>query len=79
MSRKKFVGGAAFMVLLAVYGASYAGIARGPAANLAYFVYSEDSRVDAACYYLFLPAYRLHQRLWEARDRGFVRHNWDRQ
>lgn len=70
------------IVVAVAFFAGYAGAyflaPRLPAANLAYFVYSDTPRVDSACYYFFLPAYRLHQNFNKLRHTGFARHNWDR-
>ena len=68
----------AVIALLAGYASAYLFIPRLPAANLAYFVYSDNPGVDSTCYYFFLPAYRLHQRFNKLRNIGFTRHNWDR-
>jgi hypothetical protein len=64
----------------AAYAAAY-GVAlarRVPAANMAYFVYSERPGADDALYKAFLPAYRVHRGLWKALDKPFVHHNNDR-
>jgi len=66
------------IALLALYVAAYAYCysQRGPAANLAYFVYFPDESisesVEEAAYYFFLPVYEVH-RLF-----GADRHNYDR-
>ncbi len=56
-----------------VYGALYH--VRTPAANLAYWVYSERAPAwaEECVYYAFYPPYFLHQRVV-----GAGRHNYDR-
>jgi len=48
---------------------------RGPAANLAYWVYSESTPdwAEVSLYYAFYPPYFVHQRLFAG-----ARHNYDR-
>ena len=74
--KKKIV----ILLVLAAYVAAYAALRAGmrPAANMAYFVYSEDARADLACYRLLWPAYRAHQQAWRLLARPFIRHNLDR-
>ena len=64
---------AAALVLLAAYLGSWSlrrelGIIR-PAANLAYFYYSDDERLDRALYVLYWPCYRLFSNLRHNQDR----------
>ena len=43
-----------------------------PAANLAYFYYHDDERVDRALYILYWPCYRLFPDCPHNRDRGEI-------
>jgi hypothetical protein len=56
------------------YAATYAN--RKPAANLAYWAYTEDTPewVEDCLYYGFYPVYFIHQRLFQV-----GRHTWDRE
>jgi len=67
-----------FLLALAIYFLGYGLAPRQPAANMAFFVYSEDPKKDAFCYYLFLPAYRVHKQVFKWGDRSFTRYNTDR-
>jgi hypothetical protein len=64
------------IVLLFLYIGSYAWFYshRGPAANLAYFVYLEDGgeKQERFLYYLYYPVYKIHTHF------GSGHHNWDR-
>lgn len=64
--------------VLILYVLGYVLFPKKPAGNLAYFVYSEEPRADAFCYYLFLPAYKIEHQLSKSRGRSFIRHNEDR-
>lgn len=64
--------------LLILYVIGYVFAPKKPAGNLAYFVYSEEPRVDAFYRGFFLPAYKIDQALAQSRGRPFVRHNEDR-
>lgn len=64
------------LIYAAGYGAALAR--RRPAANMTYFVYSENAALDRALGALFKPAYRLHQSLCAAARRPFLRHSGDR-
>jgi len=63
--------------LIVLYVAGYALIYanRKPAANLAYWAYTEDSPewVEDCFYYGFYPLYFIHQRVFH-----IGRHIWDR-
>ncbi len=74
--RKKII----ILAVLAVYLVAYVALraAIKPAANMAYFIYAEDTRADQLCYGLFWPAYRTHQEAWRLLSRPFIRHNRDR-
>jgi hypothetical protein len=62
------------LLTIFVYVGSYAIVRShiGPAANLAFFVYSDNGVVDSVCYYAFLPLYKV--------DRWLTgrKHNLDR-
>jgi hypothetical protein len=64
----------AFLVYLVAYGFLYSN--RKPAANLAYWAYTEDRPmwVEDCLYYGFYPVYFAHQRLFHV-----GRHTWDRE
>ena len=74
--KKKYLLIAALAAYLAGYGLALGR--RAPAANMAYFLYSEDPGTDDALRAFFLPAYRLHRAACAALGRPFVRHNADR-
>lgn len=68
------VGVILILIYVMAYFALYSN--RKPAANLAYWAYSEDKPqwVENCLYYGFFPVYFIHQRVF-----GIGRHTWDRE
>ncbi|HLX69719.1 MAG TPA: hypothetical protein VKV04_08845 [Verrucomicrobiae bacterium] len=63
--------------ILIAYSGFYAVLYcnRKPSANLAYWAYTKNcpEQVETGLYYIFYPAYFIHQRAFHA-----GRHTWDR-
>ena len=61
------------LLYLAVYASLFH--LRRPAANLAYWAYTEDTPewIETCLYYVFFPVYFVHQRVFDVQ-----RHTWDR-
>ena len=69
----------AAVILVAAYSTAYKMAPRIPAANMAYFVYSDNDRVNTFCYYFFMPAYLINKHAYELLDQPFSRYNSDRE
>ncbi len=72
MSRAKTSTLALFVAAL-LYIAAYAVAweQRRPAANMAYFVYSDNDTTDRICYRVFYPLDWLHRRLFDSGKHRF--------
>jgi hypothetical protein len=60
--RKSLIAlGVAGLVYVSAFELMY--LNRGPAANMVYFIYAENRKVDSVCYRLFYPLYWVQRRL----------------
>ena len=63
------------MVLIYISAFEFMYLNRVPAANMAYFGYTDNVRAESFFYYFFYPAYWVQRRVF-----GFGQtHTWDRE